>query len=209
MNQNTTGTAANLSGTPTLPSGTTLVAPVLGTPASGNLANCTFPTLNQNKTGTAAGLSGSQTANYIYAAPNGSAGAAAFRAMVAADVPTLNQNTTGNAATVTTVAVSQGGFGTTSALTPGSTVALNAGNGTTFTLTPAQTETINASGGTAGQEIHMVITTSGTTSYTLTFGTNFHSSGTLATGTSTGKVFVITFVDVGGTFYEVCRTGAM
>lgn len=35
----------------------TLVAPALGTPASGNLANCTFPTLNQNTTGTAAGLS--------------------------------------------------------------------------------------------------------------------------------------------------------
>src|ERR1035437_5372760 len=55
---NITGTAANLSGTPTLPSGTTLVAPVLGTPASGNLANCTFPTLNQSTSGTAAGLSG-------------------------------------------------------------------------------------------------------------------------------------------------------
>ena len=35
----------------------TLVTPVLGTPTSGNLANCTFPTLNQNTTGTAAGLS--------------------------------------------------------------------------------------------------------------------------------------------------------
>ena len=34
-----------------------LVTPTLGTPASGNLANCTFPTLNQNTTGTAAGLS--------------------------------------------------------------------------------------------------------------------------------------------------------
>ena len=31
----------------------TLVTPALGTPASGNLANCTFPTLNQNTTGTA------------------------------------------------------------------------------------------------------------------------------------------------------------
>lgn len=30
----------------------------LGTPSSGNLANCTFPTLNQNTTGTAGGLSG-------------------------------------------------------------------------------------------------------------------------------------------------------
>jgi hypothetical protein len=35
----------------------TLVTPILGTPQSGNLANCSFPTLNQNTTGTAAGLS--------------------------------------------------------------------------------------------------------------------------------------------------------
>lgn len=45
-------------GTVTLPSGVTLVAPVLGTPTSGTLTNCTFPTLNQNTTGTAGGLSG-------------------------------------------------------------------------------------------------------------------------------------------------------
>ena len=32
----------------------TLVTPVLGTPSSGNLANCTFPTLNQNTSGNAA-----------------------------------------------------------------------------------------------------------------------------------------------------------
>jgi hypothetical protein len=35
----------------------TLVTPALGTPASGNLANCTFPTLNQNTSGSAASLS--------------------------------------------------------------------------------------------------------------------------------------------------------
>jgi hypothetical protein len=34
-----------------------LTTPVLGTPSSGTLTNCTFPTLNQNTTGTAAGLS--------------------------------------------------------------------------------------------------------------------------------------------------------
>ena len=45
-------------GTVTLPSGQALIAPALGTPASGILTNCTFPTLNQNTTGTAAGLSG-------------------------------------------------------------------------------------------------------------------------------------------------------
>jgi hypothetical protein len=42
----------------TLPSGITLVAPVLGTPASGNLANCTFPTLNQNTTGSSGSCTG-------------------------------------------------------------------------------------------------------------------------------------------------------
>jgi hypothetical protein len=34
----------------------TLVTPLLGTPTSGNLANCTFPTLNQNTSGSAATL---------------------------------------------------------------------------------------------------------------------------------------------------------
>jgi len=34
----------------------TLVTPALGTPASGNLANCTFPTLNQSTTGQAGSL---------------------------------------------------------------------------------------------------------------------------------------------------------
>jgi hypothetical protein len=52
-----TGSGNNvLSTSPTINT-PTFTAPVLGTPASGNLANCTFPTLNQNTTGTAAGLS--------------------------------------------------------------------------------------------------------------------------------------------------------
>lgn len=36
----------------------TLVTPALGTPASGNLTNCTFPILNQNTTGTALNVTG-------------------------------------------------------------------------------------------------------------------------------------------------------
>jgi hypothetical protein len=39
----------------------TLITPILGTPQSGNLANCTFPTLNQNTTGTAANLTAATT----------------------------------------------------------------------------------------------------------------------------------------------------
>lgn len=59
----TTPTSANLATALTDETGTgvnvfnntpTLITPILGTPQSGNLANCTFPTLNQNTTGTAA-----------------------------------------------------------------------------------------------------------------------------------------------------------
>jgi hypothetical protein len=39
----------------------TFVTPALGTPASGNLANCTFPTLNQNTAGSAATLTTGRT----------------------------------------------------------------------------------------------------------------------------------------------------
>ncbi len=46
-----TGTGANV-----FANSPTLVSPVLGTPSSGNLANCTFPTLNQNTTGTSSNI---------------------------------------------------------------------------------------------------------------------------------------------------------
>ena len=39
----------------------TLVTPILGTPTSGALTNCTFPTLNQNTTGSAATVTGNAT----------------------------------------------------------------------------------------------------------------------------------------------------
>jgi len=96
-----------------------------------------------------------------------------------------------------------------SALTAGSTVTLSCALGDVFTLTPAQTETINATNLTAGQRVSLVITTSGTTSYTLTFGTNFKTTGTLATGTVSAKVFVVAFVSDGTNLNEVARTTAM
>ena len=47
----------------------TLVSPALGTPVSGNLANCTFPTLNQNTTGTAANITASSNST-LTSVPN-------------------------------------------------------------------------------------------------------------------------------------------
>jgi hypothetical protein len=43
----------------------TLVTPALGTPSSGNLTNCTFPTFNQNTTGSAATLTTSRNINGV------------------------------------------------------------------------------------------------------------------------------------------------
>ena len=71
------GTSYTTTGTGTvvaLATSPTLVTPALGTPSSGTLTNCTFPTLNQNTTGTAGGVaSGSWTItvsgtklNFIY-----------------------------------------------------------------------------------------------------------------------------------------------
>jgi hypothetical protein len=101
----------------------------LGTPASGTLTNCTFPTLNQNTTGTAAGLSATlavgsggtgattltglikgtgtsamvaATAGTDYVAPGGALGTPASGTLTNCTFPTLNQNTTGSAATLTT-----------------------------------------------------------------------------------------------------------
>jgi hypothetical protein len=121
LNGGTGVTTSTGSGNVVLSDSPTLVTPALGTPASGNLANCTFPTLNQNTTGTASNVTGvvavanGGTGNTTaQAAINTLAGATTsgqylrgngtnvvMAAIVAGDVPTLNQNTTGNAATVT------------------------------------------------------------------------------------------------------------
>jgi hypothetical protein len=51
--------------------------------------------------------------------------------------------------------------------------------------------------------------TSGITSFTITFGTNALSTGTLATGAVSGKRFVVRFVSDGAKWIEILRTGAL
>ncbi|WP_009964882.1 hypothetical protein [Verrucomicrobium spinosum] len=80
-----------------------------------------------------------------------------------------------------------------------------------YLLTPAQNETINAvkTGAVPGRSYFIRILTSGISSHTLTFGTNFKATGTLATGTADAKVFVVQFIYDGTNFNEVSRTAAM
>ena len=83
----------------------TLVTPALGTPASGNLANCTFPTLNQNTTGNAATATALQTARTI--------GGVSFNGTANINLPGVN--TAGNQNTSGTAAISTAATVTTSA----------------------------------------------------------------------------------------------
>jgi hypothetical protein len=55
----------------------------------------------------------------------------------------------------------------------------------------------------------VIVTTSGTSSFVLTFSTNFKAAGTLATGTVTAKVFQVSFMCNGTTAIEQSRTAAM
>lgn len=103
-------------------------------------------------------------------------------------------------------------LGSTAAVvvTPGATPAINATLGKVFTVVPAENEAFTTTGGIVGQEIILQVTTSGTSSYNLTFGTGFGANaGTLATGTADAKVFVIKFIHNGTSFVEVSRTAAM
>lgn len=141
FNQNTTGTAANITAssnsTLTTLSALSLPGSQVSGNISGNAANVTGTVAIGNggtgqTTASAAitALSGTQTSGY-YLRSDGTN--TLLAAIVAADVPTLNQNTTGTAANVTgTVAVANGGTGLTTTPANG---ALDIGNGTGFTRT--------------------------------------------------------------------------
>lgn len=75
-------------------------------------------------------------------------------------------------------------------------------------VTPTGDVTVNAST-TPAKRLTFIITTSGTTSYNVTFGTNFKSAGVLATGTTTAKVWTVSFIGDGTTFTEISRTGPL
>lgn len=97
-----------------------------------------------------------------------------------------------------------------SALTPAAAVTLTVGTSTVYTLTPNDNEdsTITFSGaGTFGDEITIIITTTGTGDEVITFhATLVSSTGTLTAGTDAGKYYVIRFISNGTRWFEVSRT---
>ena len=77
------------------------------------------------------------------------------------------------------------------------------------TITPTGACTFNAIGGEVGQTCTFIITTTGTTTRVLTWGTNFKTIGTLSTGTVSGKRFTVSFIYDGTYWIETGRTIAM
>lgn len=89
------------------------------------------------------------------------------------------------------------------------TVSLDPTIGSIFTVTPTGAITLNAVVAPIGAWITIVITTSGASSFSVTPTTNFKTTGALATGTVTGKVFTLSFFGDGTNMNEVARTVAM
>lgn len=78
-----------------------------------------------------------------------------------------------------------------------------------ITITPTGACLFNALGGFDGQDVTFAITTSGVSSFVLTFGTNFKSSGTVTTGVTSGKIFTVTFRHSGSNWVEISRSGPL
>lgn len=89
------------------------------------------------------------------------------------------------------------------------TTAMALGTNTAVKVTPTATATFTTTVAPAGSRASVIILTSGTTSYTITFGTGFKTTGTLATGTTTARTFVIEFISDGTSMIEASRTAAM
>lgn len=76
-------------------------------------------------------------------------------------------------------------------------------------VTPNATGTFTTTVPASGTRCNLIILTSGVTSYTMTFGTGFKTTGTLATGVTAARYFVFDFISDGTNLLEVSRTAAI
>ncbi len=76
-------------------------------------------------------------------------------------------------------------------------------------VTPTANATFTTTVPSAGLRCQLYILTSGASSYTITFGSGFRTTGTLATGTTTARYFMLSFISDGTVLVETSRTTAM
>lgn len=110
----------------------------------------------------------------------------------------------GTAPTITNAVISQ-----SNAVRAAGTLALAFGTNQFVQVTPNATGSFTTTVPVVGTLCTLIVLTSGTTSYTMTFGTGFKSTGTLATGTVTARRFVFQFVSDGTSLIEASRTVAI
>lgn len=81
--------------------------------------------------------------------------------------------------------------------------------GDVFEISPAADVTLACTSVAPGANIAVIVNTSGTTSFNITFGSNFKSQGVLATGTVNGKLYVVRFTGDNGSYglIESSRVG--
>lgn len=88
-------------------------------------------------------------------------------------------------------------------------VAMAFGVNSAVKVTPTASATFTTTVPAAGNSRYLIILTTGVTSRTITFGTGFKPTATLATGTVSARVFIFHFISDGTNLYEVSRTIAM
>lgn len=76
-------------------------------------------------------------------------------------------------------------------------------------ITATATQTWTTTVPPAGTECVLEVKTSGTVSFTITFGTGFRSVPTLATGTTSARCYLLRFWSNGTYLYQTSRTSAM
>ena len=174
----------------------TLVTPVLGTPTSGNLANCTFPTLNQNTSGSAASLSATLA---VASGGTGVTTSSGTGAVLLGTSPAITTPTiTGLNEVKTAPTISSG------------VLALNCASGNVFhvslnaAITSITFSNIPASGTAYG--LTLAFTADGTARAVTWPAAVKWSGGTAPTLTSTNAkvdIFVLTTWDAGTTWYSM------
>ena len=164
----------------------------LGTPASGNLANCTFPTLNQNTTGTAAGLS---TTLGVGSGGTGVTTSTGTGSVVLSSTPTLATPILTNP-TVTNYVE------TLFTNTAGTTVTINLANGTVqaFTISGGNA-TVTMPAAVAGKSFILILTQD-SNARSVTWTTVVWPSATAPTiSTGSGKRDIYSFFSDGTNWY--------
>lgn len=126
----------------------------------------------------------------------------------AAYAPTHGHPYEPSGAVLTHAQTPHGGAPVHATLANGAT-AMGFGTNGSVKVTPTANTTYTTTVPVAGTRTTLLVLTSGTTSRTITFGTGFKTVGTLATGTTSARVFAVSFISDGTSLYETGRTAAM